>query len=443
MDTEHPKLRALEAIQAQDGLICLRDPLGISEKVVFLPLNLYYIVSLFDGERSILDIQAAYTRQFGDILFSDKVRQIVDQLDGCLFLESERFLEAKNRAVEEFRKSPVRIASHAGSAYEREPETLRKLIGDLFDGLSQSDEEARRVERTNVGPLVGLIAPHIDVKRGGACFAASYAELARSCRAKTFVVLGISHVPTSHRFIFTEKDFDTPLGTVPTDRDFIARFVGRLAGRRGAGFFEDEFAHRGEHSVEFQALFLRYLFPPESGIRIVPILCSSGDEVSKGRSIGEDPEFAAFLEAMREELAAMGDEACCIAGVDLSHLGRRFGQDMAMTPLFLEKAEREDRAMIEKILAGDAEGFHFHIREERDRRNVCGVPAIYTLLRLLDEGGQGAGGSVENAPSRSRLLRYEQAVDRETQSVVTFMSAAFYARSGNYPSGSGGGRLRP
>jgi hypothetical protein len=425
MDAEHPKLRPLEAIQAQDGLICLRDPLGISERVVFLPLNLYFLVSLFDGERSILDIQAAYTRQFGDILFSDKIRRIVEQLDGCLFLESERFAEAKREAVDSFRKSPVRAAAHAGTAYEKEPEALGRMMRGLFDGQAEKGEFPG-----SAGPLIGLIAPHIDVRRGGAAFAASYGELARSCTAKTFVVLGISHVPTARRFVLTGKDFDTPLGPMPADGDFVARLAGRLA-ERGVDFFEDEFVHRGEHSVEFQALFLRYLFPPESGARMVPVLCSSRDEVARGRSIGEDPEFAAFLEAMKAELSATESGACVVAGVDLSHLGRRFGQDVEMTPSFLQRAEREDRAMIERILAGDAEGFHRLIREERDGRNVCGVPAIYTLLRLLEaecSDAPGTRGRAVPRPKASRLLGYEQAVDRDTQSVVTFMSAAFYAR---------------
>ena len=103
------------------------------------------------------------------------------------------------------------------------------------------------------------------------------------------------------------------------------------------------------------------------------------------------------------------------AGVDLSHLGRRFGQELNLSESFLKQAEAEDRRMIDRILARDTEGFFRLIQEERDRRNVCGVPAIYTLLRLLGDSAPG------------RLLDYAQAVEEPTQSVVTFMGAAFYA----------------
>ena len=51
--------------------------------------------------------------------------------------------------------------------------------------------------------------------------------------------------------------------------------------------------------------------------------------------------------------------------------------------------------------------------EEQDRRNVCGVPAIYTLLRVVEA-------------KEGKLLRYEQAVDQAGQSVVSFMAGAFY-----------------
>jgi AmmeMemoRadiSam system protein B len=85
-----------------------------------------------------------------------------------------------------------------------------------------------------------------------------------------------------------------------------------------------------------------------------------------------------------------------------------------MTPAFLEQAEAEDMVMIERIIERDADGFFNHIRTEQDRRNVCGVPAIHTLLTLVDT-------------SSAHLLRYDQSVDEQTQSVVTFMAAALYA----------------
>jgi len=61
----------------------------------------------------------------------------------------------------------------------------------------------------------------------------------------------------------------------------------------------------------------------------------------------------------------------------------------------------------------DGEGFFSSVSKERDQRRICGLPAIYTLLKVLQAG-------------KGRLLKYGQAFTPETESVVTFASLAFY-----------------
>ena len=401
---DYPKLRPVEAIPIPDGRICLRDPQGFSDKLLLLPPTAFFVVSRFDGRHSILDIQADYTRHFGDLLFSEQVREIIEQLDESLFLEGERLARAFDEARAAFAADPVRRARHGGISYEAEPEALRRSLEALFR-LDAEPAEGGEAP----GTLRGLIAPHIDLKRGGACYARSYAELRRSSRASTFLILGISHVETKRRYTLTGKDFDTPLGTVPADREFLQR-LGKLT---RSDFYEDEFAHRDEHSVEFQALLLRYVFPDRPELRIVPVLCTSLPQLQGGEPPEANAEAEEFLAAAGEVLEQWGERAALIAGVDLSHQGRRFGQELTLTEGFLRQLESEDRAMIARVLQRDAAGFFRAIQQEADRRNVCGVPAIYGLLRLLPAGS-------------ARLLRYGQAADVQTQSVVTFMSAAFY-----------------
>ncbi|MBN1836192.1 MAG: AmmeMemoRadiSam system protein B [Spirochaetales bacterium] len=417
---QNPKLRPVEAIATQDGLVCLRDPQGFSDQLVFLPQEALFVVSLFDGRHTIRDVQYEFSRRFGTILPSEKVEQIVAQLDGCLFLDSERFREARERTVEEFRQAPARPASHAGSAYPAEPGELRGELQALLARPAESpglDSPAAPSPTNPSGALRGLIAPHIDPRRGGHCYAAGYGELERAGEAETFVVLGIAHVPMRRRFALCGKDFETPLGTLPLDREFSENLERRLRG----DFREDEFVHRTEHSVEFQALFLQYLYGGRKAVRLVPILCGGFEKASVSGLPEDEAEVKEFLEALAEILGERGPSACCIAAVDLSHLGRRFGQELTLSPSALERAEAEDRRMIDRVLAGDAEGFFRLIQEERDRRNVCGVPAIYSLLRLLQATGNG------DPPARpGRLLCYQQAVEEATDSLVTFMSAAFY-----------------
>ena len=84
-------------------MICLRDPEGFSDKLLLIPPPLFYVVSLFDGRHSVEDIQAAYAGRFGELLFAEKVREIIGQLDDALFLDSDRFQQTRALAVEEFR----------------------------------------------------------------------------------------------------------------------------------------------------------------------------------------------------------------------------------------------------------------------------------------------------------------------------------------------------
>ena len=403
---EYPKLRPIEALPTQENMICLRDPQGFSDKLLLVPPALFYVVSLFDGRHTITDIQAAYASRFGELLFSEKVREIIDRLDDALLLDSERFQQARLQAVEEFRGAAVREATHAGMSYQAQPAELEQQLEALFaepDGPGLPDTSHPS------GRLRALIAPHIDLHRGGRCFAWSYAELARESRARTFVILGIAHVLTKHPFVLTAKDFRTPFGRVTTDGEFLAT----LAEHCSTDFYEDEFCHRSEHSIEFQTLFLQYLYRNEERLSIVPILCSLPPELYLGAAISEHSEVEEFIEALRETLEQTDSEVCCIAAVDLSHIGQRFGQNIAISPALLKEVEREDRAMIDTILSGDEEAFFRGIQQEQDRRNVCGVPAIYALLRAIQAG-------------EGRLLRYEQAVDQAAQSVVSFMAGAFY-----------------
>ncbi|MBA7676823.1 hypothetical protein ES703_85068 [subsurface metagenome] len=402
-----PKLRSLEAFSVKDNLICLRDPLSFSDKLLLIPPNIFFICTLLDGKHSIIDIQEKYTRMYGDLLFSNKVQEIIEQLDNCLFLENEHFEKAKEKAITEFKLSQIRSATHAGSAYENERDSLLKQLESLFSqpagpGIPQPESPS--------GRLKGIIAPHIDLKRGGSCFAWSYGEVAKESNAHTFVILGISHTDTQRRFVFTTKDFETPLGRLETDKDFIES----LSKRCSSDFFMDEFVHRNEHSIEFQVLFLQYLFSELRDIRIVPILCSSFNHLmyTEGSPIKEK-EVSEFIAALKAVIEERDNDVCCIAGVDLSHVGQRFGQKITVSPALINDVEREDRRMLEYVLNRDAEGFFQFIQNEKDRRNVCGVPAIYTLLHVIKAAG-------------ARLLKYEKAVDHNTQSIISFAGVALY-----------------
>jgi hypothetical protein len=102
---DKPKIRPLEALPVQqDGqnYVMLRDPSGIASQPILIGGAAYFIVTLFDGNNSILDIQAAFTRRFGDLLPSEPLRELIDALDSGYFLDSPRYAERALAAEEEF-----------------------------------------------------------------------------------------------------------------------------------------------------------------------------------------------------------------------------------------------------------------------------------------------------------------------------------------------------
>lgn len=406
---DFPKLRNVNIFPVQTSgqtLVCLQDPQNVSESALFLTPPVYFIVSLLDGQHSLLDIQTAYMRRFGEILYSEKIREVVDQLEENLFLEGERFQEALRQAEERFKIAPVREAGFAGKSYENDPDRLRAQVEGYF---AEPDGPGLLGEKKEAG-LKGVVAPHIDFQRGGACYAFAHREIWERNSCDCFIILGTAHTFTEKPFCLTRKEFLTPLGSLAVDQELIDAIQSRCQD----DLFKDEGVHRSEHSVEFQCVFLRYLYPDPIPLKIVPVLCGSFHEVvEKGISPMEQKPIREFIEALRDSVSSLGRRVCCIASADLAHMGLQFGDPEGIGEHDLRVLAGEDQAMLGYVEGFDGEGFFSSVSKERDRRRICGLPPIYTLLKTIEA-------------KEGRLLKYGQAFTRDTQSVVTFASLAFY-----------------
>jgi AmmeMemoRadiSam system protein B len=397
----NPRLRAVEAFPVEhEGQRCiaLRDPAGFTDQIAVLPGPLLDLVSLFDGEHPVEAIREILRRRHGEAPSVEQIAALVDRLDDAGFLDSERF-RARRRATDDaFRQSPVRPAAHAGGAYAGEAAALREQIAGFF-APDRSDKRA--------GTLSALIAPHIDFHRGGSTYGSAYQEVLDRSDADLYVILGTCHAGMSDPFAVTLKPYDTPLGPVGADRDFYEA----LAGRAGQDLLASEPAHRAEHSIEFQAVMLQSLLGGRRPFTILPVLASYLHEaVWAGTEPEADPRVPRFLDALREAVAASSRRVCLVAGVDLAHVGPRFGDPDPNTEASLAIVEREDRAMLESVVAGDARGFFARVAADGDARRICGLSPIYSLLRVLPE-----------APGR--LIEYRQWPDPE--GAVTFCAVSF------------------
>ncbi len=407
---DYPKLRNINAFPVQNSgqtLLCLQDPQNVSEKALFLPQPLYFIVSLFDGQHSILDIQAEYMRRFGEFLYTEKLQEIICQLDENLFLEGERFQEALRQKEEEFKKALFRGAVFAGKSYEADPGRLKAQLEGYFEGANGPGSLG---ETKSTKGLKGVVAPHIDFQRGGSCYAFAHREIWKGNSSPCFVIFGTAHTPVKNPFCITRKDFVTPLGTLHADKELVDAIQSRCPN----DLFEDEGVQRSEHSIEFQCVFLRYLYPEPDPLKIVPILCGSFHEaIEEGISPMEIKPIRQFIDALKEAVSSLGREVCYIASADLAHMGIQFGDRDGVSEYGLRVIAQEDQEMLEYAEKMDGDGFFSSISRERDRRNICGMPPIYSMLKSLEA-------------REGRLLKYDQAFTPGTKSVVTFASLAFY-----------------
>jgi hypothetical protein len=407
---EYPKLRNLEFFPVREGetqSVGLRDPQGISDGVLFLPPNIFYLVQFLDGAHTRNQIAGEYLKRFGEILMPQWMDKFLADLDEKLFLEGERFESARSAAAAAYRAEPVRPAMFAGKSYEADPDKLRAQL----DGFFSSKEGPGTKPSENAGKaLKAIVAPHVEFSQAGPIYAWAYNEFREARTPDVFVILGASRGIIDSLFACTDKDFATPLGLVKTDREFLRLF--REQG--GAPFFEEELAHRKDHAIEFQAVFLQHLFGGTKPFTIVPVLCSFShlhfshpDLLTQGERIGR------FIEVFHKALAAFGREVCFIVSGDLAHIGMRYGDIKPPTDFAFHKTMQSDLAMLKHAENGDAEAFLQFIQKEDDARRIGLLSPLYTMLKLA------------NNPKGS-VLRYDRATVDQYNSTVTYAAMAFY-----------------
>ncbi len=123
-------------------------------------------------------------------------------------------------SCEEFRSLPTRAAAHVGGVYQADPvELVRQLDGFFTAAQGPGLPDARMLASTPKA----IVAPHIDFHRGGPAYAWAYKSLAESAGADLYILLGTSHCSGRSPYILTLKDFETPLGLVETDREFVQK----------------------------------------------------------------------------------------------------------------------------------------------------------------------------------------------------------------------------
>jgi AmmeMemoRadiSam system protein B len=385
------------------GLL-IRDPFQFSDAALVIPPVLVESLTYFDGTRSSLDLREHLVRLTGDLDVGGLEQHLIDTLSGAGFLEDDNFFRRKEEAERAFAAAPTREPAHAGTGYPEDPAELTLTLRGYLNGHREQSADAQG------GRVRAIAAPHVSPYGGVDAYRAAYASLAPSDADRTFVVLGTSHYGEPDRFGLTRKAFATPLGETSTN----LALVDEIARAAGDGALMEDYCHAVEHSIEFQVVFLQHLFG--ANVRVAPVLCGA---FSRGMQAGAHPEddeaVRRTIGALGEIAAREGDRLLWVLGVDMAHMGRRYGDrfEAIADRGEMEEVAGRDRSRIERMEQGDAAGFWAQVRENRDDLKWCGASPIYTFLRALP----GVRGS---------LLRYQQ-WNIDPHSVVSFAGLRFHS----------------
>jgi hypothetical protein len=401
---EYPRLRPLEIVAMRDGdrdVLLVSDPLGVMPAPVALRMEALDMLRILDGSLSLNDISAEVVRVSKDLRAGTYLKEFVAQLDRMLMLESPRFDEAYRELFEAYHALEVRQAVLGGHSYPEEPGALAEFIDGHFVEAGRMRAAASEPEAAADARPRALLAPHLDPRRSGAVIARAYLELGpRQPGPLRVIVYGTGHSLLGETVALTRKHFETPFGKVPCD----TAFVDALAERLGERAWRGELAHRHEHSIEFQALYLRRRFA-DRPLTLVPILCGGFHRLLEaGQGARDDSTFETLIAAVQDAERALGGDTVHVAAVDLAHVGPRFG-DPPVDERVLGEVEAHDVAALDAAARGDADGWYEAIAAHEDSTRVCGWGATYAMLRCAD-------------PGAGRLLHYLQSKE-ENGSVVS------------------------
>jgi len=141
------------------------------------------------------------------------------------------------------------------------------------------------------------------------------------------------------------------------------------------------------------------------------------DWLSRVDRLSMVPGVSELLEVLAELVSS---DTLLVAGVDLSHVGPRYGDEQ--TARELEPSVQEhDARLLDALCHGSAATLWAEAQRTNDRHRVCGLSSLALLLELLE--------LVDGAPAHGRgeVLHHELLHDEHTGSAVSIAAALLYS----------------
>lgn len=399
------EITAQPIVQGGERFLVLSDQSGMANEPLCFPLVLVHVLSCFNGVSSIEEVVNRFAAEGLDEV---AVRQLLELLENSLFVDTPRVQQAIAERIESFKRAPVRLPAHAGLVYPAHSAELAHYLRTI----EASVESATRLP-DKPDAVRAVCVPHIDYTRG----AQSYGHALRVLRSlptpDIIVIFATAHQAAQGLFHLTRKAFAIPTGVFPAAVESIDAITSSYGSSES---FAEEYLHYREHSIELQLPLIRHAF--RRTIPLVPILVSSFHPfLIQGEEPRADRRVDTFVQSLAGEirrLRAAGKRVLLYSGVDLAHMGRAFGDSTSLDSAERQRIDNADRKLLEASLNQGSSAIFSHMREDMDRRRICGFPSLYTMQSVLEILGGTCSGVVSD---------YRQSYDQSTDCLVSFATA--------------------
>jgi AmmeMemoRadiSam system protein B/AmmeMemoRadiSam system protein A len=286
-------------------------------------------------------------------------------------------------------KKNVLKSTLAGTWYKADAGALR---ADLASYFAKAEVEPK-------DDVIGLILPHAGYEYSGSTAAYGVKSLGRSY--KRVVIIGPTHrLPMEDMFsVPRATDYETPLGVVPLDVEFIEKLLRYPLFQNVPGAFEDE------HSVQIEVPLLQYQLGQFQLVPIVAGQCSA-ETVAKAGAI-----LSGLVDA----------DTLVVASSDFTHYGPRY-QYVPFKEDVAENLKKLDMGACEFIQRLDAGG----LLEYRDSTGatICGCVPIAVLLETIGKG------------TKAEVVRYTTsgALTGDYSNSVSYLAVVLRGQWGGSPS---------
>lgn len=244
--------------------------------------------------------------------------------------------------------------------YPFDGKDCRKEIESFIEGWSPSLD-------LKVKGLGGII-PHAGWYFSGKLAARVLYALKSKIKVKVVVLYGGHLSSEDLPRIVTEEAWETPLGDIETDSDFVKSLMQRVDVKK-------ENPSSGDNTMEIQIAMVKYFFPDAK------LLAVRSPLSLKARELGEK-----VAEIAKEK----GISLFAIGSTDLTHYGPNYGFLTKGTgPSSVEWVKKEnDKGFIDRALKMDIEGL---LRHAQEKESACSAGAAASAIATCKALGADKG----------------------------------------------------